>query len=355
MQVEPPPAISEDSSTAELARRRLLKAKRFYLGLPRVPYLTAGRTRSKSQDPQPREEQTLVTILSNDTAGIDLGDPFPDLDTSQAIYRWAVVYENQRGFELAFFVFVHSSVLTSVISTGRVTLLSTPYYSHLGLLPHDPPPFTVPEADGRRDRQPQVSLHDYPLPDGTWRWVSTSWMVDMRSEGEVHYDGFEYNWLFRRHKWRPEPGWLSAGGWVRRRRWVRLMMRPVHHAAGDKSVPPITSSSTRYSVMPDSSALELATEKVMVWRGDPDDWNRCHNLMARLNTDGTKLELWREWLGVSPRTRQRKVWSEDDYSVPLERFNGGPSVRAPALEEAERESLATVVHDHVRATVSTCV
>ena len=349
MQVEPPPAVSEDSSIADLARRRLLKGKRSYLSLPRIPYLTAPRTRSKSQ---PLEEQT---VLSNNTAAeIDLRDPFSDLDTSQAIYKWAVVYENQRGFALAFFVSVQSSVLTSLFP--RFTLLSTPYYSHLGLLPHDPPPFTVPEADGRRDKQPQVSLHDYPLPDGTWRWVSTSWMVDMRSEGEVHYDGFEYNWLFRRHKWHPEPGWLSAGGWVRRRRWVRLMMRPAqrHHAAteqSDKSIPSTNSSSTRYSVMPDSSALDLETEKVMVWRGDPDDWNRCHHLMARLNTDGTKLELWREWLGVSPRIRQRKVWSEDDYSVPLEMVNSGSSVRAPALEETQRESLATVVHDHVWANI----
>lgn len=180
-------------------------------------------------------------------------------------------------------------------------------------------------------------------------------MVDMRSEGEVHYDGFEYNWLFRRHKWRPEPGWLSAGGWVRRRRWVRLMMRPAHphHTAieqSDRGVPLTTPPSTRYSIMPDGSALELEREKLMVWRGDLDDWNRCHHLMARLNRDGTKLELWREWLGVSPRTRQRKVWSEDS-SVLSEKFNGGPSVRAPALEGAQRESLTTVVHDHVRAIV----
>jgi len=99
--------------------------------------------------------------------------------------------------------------------------------------------------------------------------------------------------------------------------------------------------------MLDSSTLELETEKVMVWRGDPDDWNRCHHLMMRLNRDGTKLELWREWLGVSPRTRQRKVWTEDDYSVPSEKFNGAPSVRAPSLGGAQRESLAAVVHDHV--------
>jgi hypothetical protein len=175
-------------------------------------------------------------------------------------------------------------------------------------------------------------------------------MVDMRSEGEVHYDGFEYNWLFRRHKWRPEPGVLSAGGWVRRRRWVRLMMRPAIEQS-DRGASPPTSPLTRNSITPDSSTLDLETEKAMVWRGDLDDWKRCHHLMARLNRDGTKLELWREWLDVPPRTRQRKVWTEDDYSLPPEGFNGGPSVRTPALEEAQREGLARVVHDHVRAAI----
>jgi hypothetical protein len=102
MQVEPPPAISEDTSTAELARRRLLKDKRLYPGLPRVPYLNAWRTKAKSR---PLVEQT---ILSNDTTEIDLSDPFQDLDTSQDVYRWAVVYENQRGFALVSFVSSHS-------------------------------------------------------------------------------------------------------------------------------------------------------------------------------------------------------------------------------------------------------
>jgi hypothetical protein len=102
-------------------------------------------------------------------------------------------------------------------------------------------------------------------------------------------------------------------------------------------------------MMPDDSVSELEKEKAMVWKGDLDDWKRCHRLMARLNRDGTKLELWRDWLGVSPRSRQ-KVWTEDDYFPPSDGFNGGPIVRAPALEGAQRESLVTVVQEHVRAT-----
>lgn len=251
--------------------------------------------------------------------------------------------------------FLYIQVRILIVLLLRITIFSTSYYSRLGLLPHDPPAFTVPEADGRRDRQPQVTLHDYPLPDGTWRWVSTAWMVDMRSEGEVHYDGFEYNWFFRRHKWRPEPGVFNAGGWVRRRRWVRLMVRPAHPVEqledGYDHSHNITSPSTRYSIIPDNSALELEAEKALVWRGSPDDWKRCHHLMVRLNRDGTKLDLWREWLGVSPRTRHGKVvWSEDDFGIPSEESNSLVA-KAPMLEGVQREDLVAVVHDHVRATL----
>jgi hypothetical protein len=100
MQIEPPPGISEDTSAADLARRRLLKHKRLYLGLPRVSFLNALRRREKSEPEAPAEQ----TILSNDAAEIDLSDPLPDLDSSQDTYKWAVVYENQRGFALVSFV-----------------------------------------------------------------------------------------------------------------------------------------------------------------------------------------------------------------------------------------------------------
>lgn len=348
MQVEPPPPLSEDRSVVDLARRRLTKGKRLNFDIPPFTYLKAWRATRRNLKPQPFVEHSDLSVCGTE---IELGDTCElDLNISQDTYRWAVVYENQRGF--AFVPFVSGKEYSHHLFRS-VTLFSTPYYSRLGLLPNDPPPFTVPEADARRDRQSHVSLHHYPLPDGTWRWVSTSWMVDMRGEGEVHYDGFEYNWFFRRYKWRPEAGTLSAGGWVRRRRWIRLMMRPalpttVEQRGDGEGQHPHTVSSTlaRYSIVPEDSASEFETEKIMVWRGDLDDWKRCRHLMSRLNRDGTKLELWKEWLGVSPRTRQR-VWTDDDYLTPSEDF-GGPIARAPVLEGAQRESLVTAVREHVR-------
>ena len=109
-----------------------------------------------------------------------------------------------------------------------MTLFSIPYYSALSLLPTDPSPFTLPNTSQKRSEQPPITLDAYPLPDGDWRWVSRTWMIDMRNSDSsiVQHDGFEYNWVFRQRKWRAQVGFLSAGGWVRRRRWVRLMMRP---------------------------------------------------------------------------------------------------------------------------------
>ena len=118
----------------------------------------------------------------------------------------------------------------------RFSLFSTPKYSSQSLLPKDPPPFSVVSparslVDGRpvdklrKSDQPNVSLSDFPLPDGNWRWASKDWMIDMRNDS-LQYDGFEYNWYFQTKRWRPRAGRLNYGGWVRRRRWIRLMERP---------------------------------------------------------------------------------------------------------------------------------
>ncbi|KAL6309965.1 hypothetical protein BKA93DRAFT_756996 [Sparassis latifolia] len=182
----------------------------------------------------------------------------------------------------------------------------------MSLLPLDPPPFTIPTTSGSmRKDQPTVSLTDYPLPDGTWRWVSREWMIDMRGDGQVQYDGFEYAWSFRSKKWRPTVGILSSGGWVRRRRWVRLMVRPAKslRTGVENAGHPINQSdllqlahieagATRPPSVATSLTEDAQTAGDVVWRGDEDDWVRCHAALKALGRDGRRLELWQRWLGL---------------------------------------------------------
>lgn len=102
----------------------------------------------------------------------------------------------------------------------RFEFFSTPYYSSRSLLPQDPPAFTSPDVGANTggsthpdtgentDRSSRESSHQdtgdtpntkhvsknitletYTLPDPTWRWVSSSWFVDMKGDGEVQHDG----------------------------------------------------------------------------------------------------------------------------------------------------------------------
>ena len=100
MQVEPPPPLSEDRSVVDLARRRLTKRKRLNVSIPPFAYLKAWRTTRNSNSYPVVEHSTSASGTE-----IDLSDTCElDLNTSQDTYRWAVVYENQRGFALAPFV-----------------------------------------------------------------------------------------------------------------------------------------------------------------------------------------------------------------------------------------------------------
>lgn len=187
----------------------------------------------------------------------------------------------------------------------------------------------------------------------------------MRSDsGEVQHDGFEYNWMFRTHKWRAEVGSLSAGGWVRRRRWVRLMMRPAKHrhrrhgeGNGGQSTPTTTTGSSftgllspaghRHSVgsslLPPSikslnaDNLDDVTDIADIWLKDDveDNWAKCRILMKRLGRDGRILEMWKLWLPSHPdhqhafemmarsgKLRQQQ-WTEDDL----------PSLSEAVIEE----------------------
>ncbi|KAG2154845.1 hypothetical protein DEU56DRAFT_770745 [Suillus clintonianus] len=341
----PPQAMltPDDPSAAEPARRRLAPKTRFRI----FSFLTNLFTccNSKRHNPQPADSEVEAdsssksvglppleqindntTTITLDISGIS---NIPDINKDE--YRWAVVYENQRG----------------------LTVFSSPYYSHLSLLPIDPPPFTIPSKSLKQSRQPNISLSNYPLPDGTWRWVSRSWMIDMRTEsGEVQYDGFEYNWYFREDHWQAEIGKLSTGAWVRRRRWVRLMMRPAQHTVGhsEGSSSPSTGKS-RLSDRPlDTSFVslvhpqseialdQLAREAGLEWEGNEQDWVRCRLLMRKLGRDGRKLELWRMWLSpyLSDVSNTNLVGKgkgpEYDSSPPMRLGNDGSDIQNPPLE-----------------------
>jgi hypothetical protein len=144
-------------------------------------------------------------------------------------------------------------------------------------------------------------------------------MIDMRSDsGEVQHDGFEYNWVFRTQKWRAEVGTLSAGGWVRRRRWVRLMMRPAkqnlkshrdNSPAATPTISPINPPVFPPANLPDSSPSNNSLNMDMntVWSSNDVElnWNMCRAIMKKLGRDGRKLELWKTWL------RQYHVGNEE--------------------------------------------
>ncbi|KAF8509801.1 hypothetical protein JB92DRAFT_2943863 [Gautieria morchelliformis] len=193
-------------------------------------------------------------------------------------FKWAFVYENQRG----------------------ITMFSTAYYSSRSLLPHDPPPFTVPDVSETSHNQhpnhtpPNVTLTTYPLPDPTWRWVSKSWLVDMRGDGDVQHDGFEYNWFFRRHGWRPQAGWCGCGGYVRRRRWIRLMMRPSDARLQAEAA--IEEGSREDEANRSETTREQLAGHTHIWKGDENDWNRVRKALMSLTGDGPKLDLWADWL-----------------------------------------------------------
>ncbi|KAJ6509540.1 hypothetical protein C8R47DRAFT_1099078 [Mycena vitilis] len=298
----PPPT---SNSSIDQAQTRLRAKPRFNLFRPHI--------KSRSLQSTPNVSITALPLAGPEPL-IDLPDSiFSSSDDDRDQYRWAVVYENQRGLKI----------------------FSSLYYSFSSLLPTDPSPFTTPHSTDKRSKQPDVSLAAYPLPDGAWRWLSP-WMIDMRSDsGEVQHDGFEYNWVFRTHKWHPEAGAMS---WVRRRRWIRLMMRPARKATkkSPDSLSPDTpaqsiapnvagnrfsvASSLQPSVLEsradDGSFMDINVDEVWQSENFEDNWEQCRVAMRCAGRDGRILELWRRWLAnelpEADTKGKRKQWTEDD-------------------------------------------
>ncbi|KZS92959.1 hypothetical protein SISNIDRAFT_485905 [Sistotremastrum niveocremeum HHB9708] len=193
------------------------------------------------------------------------------------IFKWATLYENQRG----------------------ITMFSSPYYSSASLLPNDPPPFTLPHSDDGHEIPPVSSLEAYPLPSPMWMWVSKYWMVDMRGDEHIDPEGWEFNWSFRKKGWRSCVGPLSAGGWVRRRRWVRLMMCPARLEMSHSSGSLTQSGSQQSQASGKEQEPRTGEDEEEVWQGRPDDWERCRKQMRKLIWDGRRLETWKRWVSTT--------------------------------------------------------
>ncbi|KAF9015166.1 hypothetical protein BDQ17DRAFT_1229141 [Cyathus striatus] len=323
----PPPSLVLDiPAAADPARARLQSKLSFRrrFSLSRLFHAHTNRGRSlQSEQPLSSENSPLP---STELSDIHLdASHLRSQHECKDHYEWAILYEHQRG----------------------MTIFSIPYYSHMSLLPHDPSPFTLPNASPRRSKQPALTLANYPLPDGTWRWVSRCWMIDMRSDGEVQHDGFQYNWLFRKHHWRAHVGPFSAGGWVRRRRWIRLMMKPAKTRLDewdDAMFHEVSSSPgkdsngrARHSIassFPTSSTSIPVSEVKLceVWTGQDAaaDWQRCRRILKWCAQDSHRLELWKAWLGChrledtrkSSQPRQNEKQSErDDTLLPFDPLN----------------------------------
>jgi hypothetical protein len=117
-------------------------------------------------------------------------------------------------------------------------------------------------------------------------------MVDMRGEGEVDVEGWEYAWSFGSKNWKARTGFLNAGGWVRRRRWVRLMMmgNDTHNHTPENKQP--------------EGPVSLPDMDPIVWQGDSGDWERCLKKLKATNVDGLRLELWKDWLQEDGKQRE---------------------------------------------------
>jgi len=164
--------------------------------------------------------------------------------------------------------------------------------------------------------------------------------------------------MFRKHNWSPQ---ADAHGWVRRRRWIRLMVRPAKQKKKVERDGFNTPDSTAW-IRPQSSSSPpsifasgtdimdhwLQVEPSDVWLGDPEnDWQRCLSVMKSLGRDGRKLELWSSWLGCydpdqSPGVNAKGKQPEGEIEKPL------PSDIFPA-DTLSRDSVPIAASEHIMA------
>ena len=181
------------------------------------------------------------------------------------------------------------------------------------------------------------------------------------------------------------------GGFVRRRRWVRLMMRPgkAKRALLEMDQPSgvadgeivghdhpswIASilegrSTTASSVLSISTHASEPLDQLPntitddVWQGCDTDqqWARCHALMNRLGRDGRKLEMWKKWLEPCithndssttgrDKGKQRQMSGVEDNSPQSSGIlipGGSPAPIASGTCSPSLDHVASVIRMHV--------
>jgi hypothetical protein len=103
-----------------------------------------------------------------------------------------------------------------------------------------------------------------------------------------------------------------------------------------------------------------------IWRGNENDWPRCHAALKTLHGDGKRLELWRSWIGdegeqeedmlamvrLSSERRRGVQWTEDQNMtaksdrIPISRFITDEPMSVDS-SRAPREFLAKVLNERV--------
>src|ERR1700728_5412036 len=168
--IGPPECMkTDDYSAAEPARRRLLKKDSFRL-FASLPNL---RSKRKQKESGKNSDDAVPVFIETPPSPTD-SNGFIHLDNAaicededKPVYRWAVLYENQRGYVVS--IFSRGRLLFTYWLATSATIFSIPYYSRLSLLPTHSSPLTIPCASDNPSLQPNISLSSYPLPDGTWR------------------------------------------------------------------------------------------------------------------------------------------------------------------------------------------
>lgn len=196
---------------------------------------------------------------------------------------------------------------------------------------------------------------------------STSPSLAGRQANTVQYDGFEYNSVFRQKGWKAETGNLGAGGYVRRRRWVRLMVREARTVpVMDQTTDGVGTNAPSIITQPraTSSVFDDDTMAAM-WDGTVGDFRRCARAMNMAGRDGTKIELWARWLQLEPRStadQYKRKWTEDEAQrsgsltpQSSSRIVPSPTHSSPsasaimlAMNAPSREHLSSLLRNHVR-------